>query len=279
MSHDQMDAPAGTFTPAEPKTKKYPIAEMFCSPQGEGLYAGAMMQFVRLAGCSVGKKLRAAEADLWMQRHPSFHDAPLYNDLGRVSGTASTDQLQIYTEKCTTYDGREFLCDTDFRTKAVLTAEEIIARIPDGVERICLTGGEPLNHDLTQLLELAWNKMLDVHIETSGTVPIQKAYPSFDVCMLLGESVEGWIWLTVSPKLGVLDEMLGLASEVKFLVNAEFDPEKIPEAAKHKALFYIQPINEEFTVNQDNLRLCLELQKKYPHWRISNQSHKIWNVR
>ncbi len=34
---------------------KYPLAERFKAPQGEGLFTGTPMAFVRLVGCSVGK--------------------------------------------------------------------------------------------------------------------------------------------------------------------------------------------------------------------------------
>lgn len=34
---------------------KYPIAEKFKAPQGEGLFTGTPMAFIRLVGCSVGK--------------------------------------------------------------------------------------------------------------------------------------------------------------------------------------------------------------------------------
>lgn len=36
-------------------SKKYPVAEKFAAPQGEGLYTGTPMKFIRFVGCSVGK--------------------------------------------------------------------------------------------------------------------------------------------------------------------------------------------------------------------------------
>lgn len=39
---------------------KYPIAEKFKSLQGEGLYTGVPMAFIRLVGCSVGQKVCTA---------------------------------------------------------------------------------------------------------------------------------------------------------------------------------------------------------------------------
>jgi 7-carboxy-7-deazaguanine synthase len=39
---------------------KYPVAEKFISVQGEGLYTGTPMAFIRLVGCSVGQKVCTA---------------------------------------------------------------------------------------------------------------------------------------------------------------------------------------------------------------------------
>ena len=240
--------------------KKLPIAEIFHSPQGEGQYAGTMMTFIRIAGCSVGKKMTEEERA----------------QFSKIEGVFT---LPMYREKCTLWDGRTMACDTNYQTKEALTVEEIMAQVPEGVEHICITGGEPLNHDLSELIMHARGKWLECHIETSGTVPIQKAYPEFIAKDLLNESMDGWIWLTVSPKFGCLDSMLDIASEVKLLVDADFDATKVPASLKHKNLVYIQPVNLEHSINLDNTKKCLELQKKFPHWRISQQAHKEWGVR
>src|SRR5262245_57089509 len=39
---------------------KFLVAERFTSPEGEGIYTGTMMRFIRFAGCSVGKSVCAA---------------------------------------------------------------------------------------------------------------------------------------------------------------------------------------------------------------------------
>jgi organic radical activating enzyme len=236
--------------------RKYPIAEIFTSPQGEGLYSGTMMTFIRLAGCSVGQKITS--------------EMELRNKFG---------PLPVYTEMCTTWDGREFACDTDFRTKATMTMDEILSNVPSDVERVCLTGGEPLNFPLTEFIGRCDGAAKIIHIETSGTVSFKKAFPEFTTADLIGDSILGYIWITVSPKKGCTEEMYGLANEVKFLVDEHFDPAKIPDVAKHKELIWIQPINFENKINWENMQRCLDLQKKYPNWRISNQSHKAWGVR
>jgi len=251
----------------EATQKRFPIAEMFTSPQGEGLYTGTLMRFIRIAGCSVGRKMKdSEERGQWGVREEALLNErfPLIN---------------IYREVCTTFDGREFACDTDFSTKQVLTADEIANGVGDDIEHVCITGGEPLNHNLTQLLCTLQDKGCYVHIETSGTVSIRNAYPNFVPSDLVDISKDGWLWITVSPKRGVLPEMISLASEVKLLIDDGFDPYCVSKEFRAKELVYLQPINGEFQISDKNMQRCLALQKAFPHFRISLQAHKLWKVR
>jgi 7-carboxy-7-deazaguanine synthase len=247
--------------------KRYPIAEHFLSPQGEGLFAGQLQFFIRFAGCSVGKKMSGEQRALFLADE-------------RLKSNGRLEVLATYREMCTLYDGRTFACDTDFQTKKVMTVEEILAMIPSGVQHICLTGGEPLDHDLSPLLfEIASKTDYLVHIETSGTVSLtDRAYPEYSA----GDSLDmdgGWIWLTVSPKFNALPEMMTIANEIKLLVDDRFDLAKIPDEVLEHDLVFIQPVNFELEINKKNMEMCLELQKEHPNWRISSQSHKLWNVR
>lgn len=248
--------------------KKFPIAERFTSLQGEGLYTGTVMHFIRFAGCSVGSKMTESEKLQWWQKQPAFH-GKMSEELG----------LPVYTEKCCTYDGREFLCDTDFRTKEILTTEEILAGVPKGVKHICLTGGEPLIQPLGDLLDFVGKETeYSVHIETSGTISLEKVWPAYSQ----GDSLSvdgGWLWVTVSPKRGLLDEMIGVADEIKLLVDDQFDVSKIPEDILDHNLVWLQPVNAEFDVDRTNLEKCIALVKEHPNWRLSTQMHKIWMVR
>lgn len=225
-----------------------PISEIFTSPQGEGMHAGALMTFIRTAGCSVGKRYPKEEYD--------------------------TNRLPIYAAKCTTYDGREFQCDTDYRVKERLTATQILERVHPGLRRICITGGEPLNHDLSALVSQAFDKKIRVHMETSGTVALPK-----EMEWLYVKQSMNYLWITVSPKFGVIPDMLERADEIKLLVDEKFDPAKLHEKILSHPYVYIQPINYENDICFSNLKLCLELQKQHPNWRISTQLHKVWRVR
>lgn len=259
--------------------KLLPIAEIFTSPQGEGLYTGTLMTFVRLAGCSVGKSIPGST---YQMNEPSASGIPTKTErkIPHDMELARKGDLPIWQEECTLYDGRKFLCDTDFRVKERWTPSQILAYVPHYVNRICITGGEPLNYDLTRLVELALPRGIKVHIETSGTVSIKKAFPNWpsDVAWRRPRERDS-LWIAVSPKFGVLDEMLYIADEVKLLVDENFDEQKLPTPILSHGLIYIQPVNGTMLVNEENMRRCLRLQERHPHWRLSSQAHKLWGVR
>lgn len=229
----------------------YPVAEIFTSPQGEGTYTGTLMTFVRLAGCNVGK--------------PYTIEAK--NALN----------LQVYQERCTVWDGQSFPCDTNYRKTEALSVTEILERLE--APRMILTGGEPLMHNVAPLIQAAWRIGKYVHIETSGT----KMLPSI-------KSLFGPLWLAVSPKQGFISEVIDQANELRFLVGPDFNEELF--VAQFGSYFldteingrtvenvFISPINDEHTLNEANKQKCLALQRKYPHLRISTQTHKILGVR
>jgi len=224
--------------------KLYPVSEIFTSPQGEGMYAGQMQTFIRLAGCTVGKP---------------------YSPMERRNYA-----LPIYIEKCMLYDGRVFPCDTDYRSKSKYTAEELIQRVPMGVDDVCITGGEPLMHDLSTLITYLFGIGKKVHIETSGTIYVD---------------LKTDVWVTVSPKKGIREDMVTRANEIKLLVNEHFDPtKKIDTLPMHHLVdlgilayekpIFLQPVNYEKEVNGENLNRCMEWQRKYPGFRVCIQQHK-----
>lgn len=228
---------------------QYPIAEFFISPQGEGQYCGAQMAFVRLAGCTVGK--------------------PFPKEMYKT--------LPIYTEMCTLYDGRTFACDTNYRSKEKISTANIFGRIPKDIKHICITGGEPFMHNLNPFVAWAIDRQMEVHIETSGTLPLVKAFPSRDTFpgIAIPSKYEQDVWITVSPKFGVLPEMIRRADEIKILIDKDFDPHKLPVSIIEHNRVYIQPVNFEHEINPENLKLVMKWQKEYPNWRVSLQLHKV----
>lgn len=266
---------------SDKRNKKYPIAEIFTSPQGEGVWTGTLMTFIRLAGCSVGQPMTEEKKfQLAYQMIPAsaltfgavVHEAP------------APRPVPAYTRMCTTYDGREFLCDTDYQTKELMTVEQIVNAVPKDVSYICLTGGEPLMYNLCPLMEALYPRR--IHIETSGTrLPvIDKGFQLwFPAQAHMRRFEDPLVWLTVSPKKGILKKMLQVAHEIKILVNQDFKVEELPfwdewawPAAPN---VFLQPINHENDICPENLQRVRELQLQYTFFRISTQMHKIWRVR
>jgi 7-carboxy-7-deazaguanine synthase len=203
---------------------RYAVAEIFDSVQGEGLWAGTAMTFIRLAGCHVGGPRGA----------------------------------------CRFADGRSFQCDTDYKARLTLAADELAARTRH--HHVCITGGEPLDQNLISLLGALRGRQRHIHLETSGT----------------REAPEGIDWLTVSPKEGCLDSMLRRAHQVKLLVDDRFSPELWRERlarAESKALVYLQAINGVGDLHRENMSRTFDLTQLIPDWRLSVQLHKVLRVR
>lgn len=232
-----------------------PIAEIFTSPQGEGVWSGTRMTFIRTAGCTVGKPF------------PKERYEMKFKDVGPgLRDVVHTTPLPIYVEQCTLYDGRNFACDTDYRVKARMLPNEVIKHIPPGTRFICLTGGEPLMHQrrLAPLLKTLKTYGYMIHVETSGTIHL-------DTNSLID-------WVTVAPKFGVLPSMISRANELKLLVDNDFDPNKLPfnvvEYSQYRPV-YLMPVGDEKTVIAENIKLCMEWQEKLPSLRIGLQLHKV----
>lgn len=217
--------------------KKYPIVETFYSLQGEGLWAGTPMFFIRMAGCN-----------LFCQ----FCDTKYALGAPKEGSMLSISQLSNLAAK----------------TKA---------------DRIVLTGGEPLIHDLEPLVFELMNEGYDIHIETNGTLPC----PFVD-------------WLTVSPKCGLnklCEDTLYKANEIKFLIGDIGDPVKelygdwedyinafLTTFPDLEAEVLVMPIAEVNSRAMDSLiwenidkaiQYCLE----HPQFSLALQVHKILNVR
>jgi 7-carboxy-7-deazaguanine synthase len=225
---------------------KYPIAEIFSSLQGEGLYVGTKMLFVRTAGCTVGKPFTASEKVL----------LPVLPSNGH--------------EKCTAWNGESFVCDTIYKTTEKLSVDEIISHL-NGERIVCITGGEPLMHDLKPLIISLLNKNIRTHIETSGTIAIES----------LKEIGKNSVWVTVSPKINYLESSLEHCDEIKVLVDRQTFNKKDFEFRFGKYLhkIWLQPVNEILEINRDNLQFCINLIDTYTEARLSIQIHKWLEVR
>jgi len=236
-----------------------PIAETFHSLQGEGTYVGTPMHFIRLAGCPVGSK---ATQELVTR---------IGNPLLIPSMESNPNMRASY---CKTWDGRNFVCDTDFSCHTYKTVDELIGETWE--KHICLTGGEPLIHQQSLIslgfFQQAFQKGIQIHIETSGTILLDpKLYNN------------SRLWLTVAPKWECQPQMLEYADEIKLLIDEGWDELKWEQLSGPVVTYtenvFVSPINEEKTINQENVGLALAVLRSHPTWRLSCQWHKLLNLR
>lgn len=230
------------------------------------MWTGTPMRFIRLAGCNVGKP--APTSGAMVQLGPQRR-SPEY-----LSNTHPQHTI------CTGWDGRQFLCDTNYQVQSTQTIEQIFKDVK--MEHVCITGGEPFIHDLSPLVEYAQQLGIYVHIETSGTREF-KLSPKVKRDML---------WITCAPKLGVLQDALHVSAidEVKLVIYPDTPAShildfynefiKLFEAWEETPPFFLQPItNNVDELDRSSMDRCVELVLEYPWLRVSLQTHKIWGVR
>lgn len=230
-------------------TPKYPIAERFKAPQGEGLYTGTPMAFVRMVGCSVGQKVCTACDTLFDRMLP---------EMG--GGSYTVQELvgftQPYRRACIT--GGEPL-DRDLRPLLlVMTAEGITCHLE--------TSGTRRPDWLMQKLELHDSDMHVVKADRGDMLPVD-------------------MWLCVSPKPGYREDMIELADEVKVIIGGLGDGPGWPTIedavrwADGGKLVYVQQRNYQHNIDRAALDRVLDLCDQHPQLRLSVQLHKFLETR
>jgi hypothetical protein len=219
-----------------------PLAERFKAPQGEGLYTGTPMAFMRTVGCSVGHGV------------------------------------------CT-------MCDTDFDKMlpemggGLYTVEDLLEWVGD-FKHVCLTGGEPLDRNLSELIIALADRDVLVHVETSGTrLPrwLGSEGPGQHYVQLADGFYPIKLWLTVSPKPGWRPGVINLADEIKVILGGLGDGPGWPTLedavswAQDGKLVYLQSCNDKKELRDGARALSAVL--GHPELRLSTQMQKVWGVR
>lgn len=220
----------------------YSVVNVFGTIQGEGAHAGTPAIFVRLGGCN-----------MW-------------------SG------VEQHRERDAARNGAECprWCDTDFRPRMQLTAEQIADEVRKHGDRplIVITGGEPLlqvdNDLIIALTDFRPESKRRIQIETNGTVA-----PKFT----------RWsrVWITLSPKLPRDETLLTEADELK-LVYPAHDPAQWESFPLSSGERFLSPQNTPPNPHSpewrrgDHEAQAVAYVQANPQWRLSLQTHKIIGV-
>lgn len=155
-------------------------------------------------------------------------------------------------------------CDTEFESGKDYSIQSILDWInqnANGCKEITWTGGEPTDQ-LTEEI-VSYFKELGFYqaIETSGLNPVPN----------------GIDFICVSPKVAehVIKKNFTKVSELRYVRHKGQD---VPEPSIEAEHYWISPHSDGFTINKENLNHCVELCLKNPKWKLSIQSHKLWNI-
>ncbi len=147
---------------------------------------------------------------------------------------------------------------------AVLTDEITERAVSFPAKAVIVTGGEPLNYNLSYLCHQLQKRGIKTFLETSGSLPINGS----------------WDWICLSPKQNIppITKNFLLAGELKIIISEDSDFEWAEiNAIKVNAncLLYLQP---EWSKINEMMPKIIEYIMQHPKWRMSLQSHKYMRI-
>jgi len=146
-----------------------------------------------------------------------------------------------------------------------VSIDEMLTWVKDaGANRVVITGGEPAMYDLTPLCDAFFEHQIYTHIETSAAHEIKGRFD----------------WICISPKKFKfpIETEISRAHELKIVVfnKSDFEwAEKWAISCDANCQLFLQP---EWDKREQMLPLIIDYVKKYPHWRISLQTHKYIQI-
>ena len=174
-----------------------------------------------------------------------------------------------------------YFCDTEFESFTPWNVEALIAEIMNMKEAtpchgqnplVVITGGEPFRQNITKICTLLHAQNFMVQIETNGT---------------LYRELPPQISIICSPKVvnnkfhAIREDILPTITAFKFIISSNHPVyNNVPDVgqSKYNIPIYLQPMDEyDHEKNRQNTLHTLELAKKYGY-RLSLQTHKIWNI-
>jgi 7-carboxy-7-deazaguanine synthase len=217
----------------------YEVAERFKSVQGEGVYTGTPMAFIRFVGCSVGKRV-CAVCDTDFER--------VVPHLG--GGRFTAEQLLAWTQPY------KHIC---------LTGGEPLDQDLDALFNVVypVYGAE---------------SPVRVHIETSGTKPLPVRGVSEPAAWVCVSPKPGWIENVVLQADEVKVIVPGLGPLKQGVCEGWPTVEDALRWAAAGKIVFLQPRNDRNDVNGANLRMVQSFLSEHPELRLSVQLHKLLKV-
>lgn len=156
-------------------------------------------------------------------------------------------------------------CDTEFESGREIFVVDLLQYISDkfpNCKEITWTGGEPLDQLTSEVTALFKSNGYFQAIETSG----------------LHSPVAHLDFVCVSPKVAEHVVLRNFPNGVDELRYVRHKGQSIPQPSIKADHYWVSPHSDGYTINAENLKHCIELCLENPTWKLSVQTHKIWNI-
>lgn len=157
-------------------------------------------------------------------------------------------------------------CDTEFESGSEWTLDKIIKWLENeniDCKEITWTGGEPLDQLTEEIIMYFKEKGYYQAVETSG----------------LHAAPKGLDFVCVSPKVAdhVIQKNFKDTGVTEFRY-VRHKGQEVPQPKVKAEHYWLSPHSDGFTINNVNVKHCINLCLKNPKWKLSVQTHKLWNI-
>jgi organic radical activating enzyme len=171
-------------------------------------------------------------------------------------------------------------CDTDYAVAERLSVAEIVERLQRLPSRqwVWLTGGEPTDHPLGELVAALHSEGYRVAMATAGV----RAETADGWRVHEGLATGGVDFLSVSPHFGPASDRWvirhGSQMNVVHALNG-VDVKDFSEIDPYRwGSLWVTPCWYHPGDRMERVRECLDFVRDHPAWRLGIQAHKLWGV-
>jgi len=157
------------------------------------------------------------------------------------------------------------VCDTEFESGSEWELKSILKWLKETnpkCNEITWTGGEPLDQLTKEIIAYFKEEGYFQAVETSG----------------LHSAPEGLDFISISPKVAEHVVAKNFKEGVSELRYIRHKGQCAPEPKVKAEHYWISPHSDGFTINNENVKHCINLCLDNPKWKLSVQTHKLWNI-
>jgi len=156
-------------------------------------------------------------------------------------------------------------CDTEFESGSEKSLEYLLNWMQTenkDCNEITWTGGEPLDQLTSEIINYFKENGYYQCVETSGLHPCP----------------DGMDFICVSPKVAEHVVAKNFPNGVSELRYVRHKGQEIPQPKTKAENYWVSPHSDGFTINNENVKHCVNLCLLNPKWKLSIQQHKQWNI-